>query len=312
MLSDKSERKHAYCITGSKGFIGSNIVNHFRDRGIPHQGFDLPEHDLTNTDTFSNLKVSDEKYTFVHAATTPMIDFEYSSVALRSNLLMAANLVVRAGERGEVINLGSGSEYSRSAWHENIREEEFGAAVPSDDHELSKYYVANLIENSKRAVNLRLFGVYGPGENPAQKFISNCIAKCLLGVDIDIYRDRRFAYVYVEDIPRFISSYRERLPGLGSLNFCSRQTFLLTELADLCREVTGAKRCKIRIKQKGFGRAYTGSTERFDDLFGNFKWTDISFGISQVYESLSEGIDESLSSQIVSDEYLKRARQKDV
>ena len=51
---------------------------------------------------------------------------------------MAANLVVRAGERGEVINLGSGSEYSRSAWHENIREEEFGAAVPSDD---SLYYV---------------------------------------------------------------------------------------------------------------------------------------------------------------------------
>ena len=83
---------------------------------------------------------------------------------------MATQLMSRASESCNLVNLGSGSEYDRRAWGDLLTEKSFGQLVPQEDHELSKYVIAKMVEGNAFATNLRLFGVYGPRDNPIQKF----------------------------------------------------------------------------------------------------------------------------------------------
>ena len=241
-----------------------------------------------------------------------MIKFEYPEDALRTNLLMATRLMSRASESCNLVNLGSGSEYDRRAWGDLLTEKSFGQLVPQEDHELSKYVIAKLVEGNAFASNFRLFGVYGPRDNPVQKFISNCIVKCMVGEPIRIHRDRRFSYVYVKDIARFLHEYGRQLGGEGSVNFCGPETHLLSEIAELTRSVCGANEVSIQIQTPGLGKSYTGATEKFREMFGEFRWTTLEKGITETYEFLHSNLSDQTIAEVKKDAYLQRAKMKDV
>ncbi len=69
-------------------------------------------------------------------------------------------------------------------------------------------------------MELRLFGVFGPHEDYAIRFISNAICKALFGLPITLRQNRTFSYLFIDDlgpiVERFLTAPRRIPPTTSS------------------------------------------------------------------------------------------------
>ena len=61
--------------------------------------------------------------------------------------------------------------------------------MPDDEHGFSRYVIAGLRPRDERVVELRPFGVFGPYEDYAIRFISNAICKTLFDLPVTLRQD---------------------------------------------------------------------------------------------------------------------------
>lgn len=309
MYSTNSQK---YYLTGGNGFIGRHFQNYFSNNKIEYSSYDLPEFDLANISVVQKMNFQEKPGVIIHAATSKLNSFSYSQDTFKNNVTMITGLLSRLEKNLTLINLGSGSEFNRSNWNDDLREEQFGATLPTTDHELSKYVVAKLIETSQLACNLRLFGIFGEHDSPVNKFISNCIAKCIIGLDIEIYKDRKMSFVYVQDLPRFLCAHSQELIQIGTLNFPGCSPISLTEIAMICREVVGNSKIRIKVLNPGRAKSYVASQEKFNNYFKDFEWTPVELGIKKLMPWISEALDDKTIQLVCRDQYLQEAKRKDV
>lgn len=250
-------------VTGGSGFIGRHLAAGLAAaHSVRAPG--RAELDLLDAAAVRSYLEGQSFDAVLHAATwdaTPTSQKDRSRV-LDHNLRMFANLFRERLHFGRLIHFGSGAEYGRSSWHAGMREEEADGVVPEDDYGLSKGAIHALARESGQVLNLRLFAVFGPGEDWRTRFISSNICRALLGLPLVIRQDREFDFLHVDDVVRAVASVLAGPTTTGSLNLCRGQGVALTAIARSILEAVGCQ-LPVEIRLPGLGPAYSGDNRRF-------------------------------------------------
>ena len=187
-------------LTGGSGFIGRNILELL---GQKHQII-APTHkelDLLDENAVTEFFNSHDIDIVIHSAVRPgHRNAKDLSNQFDHNTRMFSNLVSNSSKFKKMIFLSSGLVYDIRYYQPKMKEEYFGNHIPSDEAGFSKYLSAKQIEKSSNIIELRLFGVFGKYEDYSIRFISNAICKALFDLPITIKQNRKFDYLYIEDL----------------------------------------------------------------------------------------------------------------
>lgn len=263
-------------------------------------------------DKNTNLEIK----TILHCATSARVGTDYPVNTLTNNVAMLVNLLDICTKRQiSLINLGSGSDIDRKRWDIGMPEDYHTLYPPetTDVHGYSKYIISRIISNSNynNVLNLRLYGVFGEGENYRYKFISNTIAKVLCEQEIIIVRDRLYNYIHVDEIGRFIAYLDSSADNISlkynDINFCDTSPISLVAIANyIAKKIdTGVN---VNTLNSGLGLGYGGNTERFRNLFPLFAMSNIYDGIDRLIDYYRERIDSLSLVDLINDKYLDYAK----
>lgn len=270
-------------VTGSSGFIGKNLVEQLGKRhevlAPPHRELDLLDGDGVRTWLRAHRPDA-----IVHAATTPghrnappVPDLGFRNVKMFMHLAESRDCF------GRLIVLGSGAEYDQRRSAPKLREDQAGEQVPKDDTGLSKLTVSRLVVQHRGWVHLRPFGVFGKYEDWEIRFISNALCKALFGLPITLRQDRRFDYLFVDDLVEIVAAFlQETAPG-GVYNATPDEAIELSRVAQLVREVSG-KEVPIEIAAQGMGPEYSGSNEKLRAALPEVRFTPIRTAVAGLWD----------------------------
>ena len=297
-------------ITGSDGFIGRNLKEYFGNQiGLTVLSPTLQELDLTHSEDVSNYIRKYSPTWIIHSATVIQSNKEYEASVLEKNLRMFFNLYRSKGRDTLMVNLGSGSEYSRPHWKSNMDETYFDCHVPDDAHSFSKYVMANFIKHAstENIVHLRLFGVFGKYEDYRYKFVSNTIAKNLLGLPIVINKNAVYDYLFIDDFCRIVENIIKRKSKEALFNVVPRNSTDLLTIAKIVNNIA-KKTVNVTIINSGYGREYTGSSKTLLENFSNIKFTPLKDSISYLYDYYSTRTHSLDKRAIQEDQFLNYAK----
>ncbi|HEY3544618.1 MAG TPA: NAD(P)-dependent oxidoreductase [Propionicimonas sp.] len=285
-------------LTGGSGFIGRNLAAHLAARHeVLTPGRD--ELDLTDAGAVDRWFAETEVDVVIHGAVRPgHRNAADPSMQLWSNLRMFFGIARNAHRFRRLIFLSSGGVYDVSRPQDLVREEDLGRWLPSDEHGLSKYAIAQSIAGRRSAtmadaVELRLFGVYGPHEDYAIRFISNAICKSLFDLPITLRQNRTFSYLSIGDLGPIVDHFLEGPIAHGAYNVVPDWTDDLLDLAHLVRDRSG-RHIPINVSAPGFGMPYTASNARLRSVLPDARFTSSEVGIDRLftwYESRRTDLD---------------------
>jgi GDP-L-fucose synthase len=271
-------------ITGSKGFIGRNLVEVFSKKyavlAPPRK-----ELDFAKSDDVDKYFKKNRIEVIIHSATTSMHGKTYPPETCENNLRMFFNLQKNVTSSMKLINLGSGSEYPRSHWYKKMPEEYFDKYIPEDSHSYSKYLISKYIRdtNSENLICLRIFGIFGKYEDYRYKFISNAIVKSLLGMPIVINQNVIYDYLYITDLCRIIEHFVNHKTKGKIFNVTPTESIDLVTIANIINKISGNKN-KIKVLHKGIGVEYSGDNKKLLSQMKDFQFTPYETAIADLYE----------------------------
>jgi UDP-glucose 4-epimerase len=274
-------------VTGGSGFIGRHIVEQLGDR----YEIVAPSHaelELTDADAVAAWLTRHPVDAVIHAAVRPghrnAVD---PSRQLDMNLRMYTNLVRCREYWGRLLYLSSGAIYG--AQHDIVRavEGDAGKLVPADEHGFSRYVIADLARRDERVVELRPFGVFGAYEDYAIRFISNAICKTLFDLPVTLRQDRRFSYLYVEDLMPVLAHFVEHEAAERAYNVVPESTVCLRDVAELVVAVSG-KDLPVQVAREGIGLEYTGDNARLRSTIPGLRFTPLGVAVERLYRWYAE------------------------
>ncbi len=269
-------------ITGGSGFIGRNLAEalneNYKILSPSRQELDLLDEQAIRRYFFQNTVD-----VVVHSATTPghRNAKPVPDLAVR-NLKMFFGLARNRDQYGKMIFLSSGAVYDMRHYRPKMKEEYFDTHVPHDEHGFSKYVCAKYIEEVDKILELRLFGVFGKYEDYEIRFVSNAICKSIVGLPITIKQNRRFDYLYVDDLAAVVDHFITRDAKYKTYNVTPDQAIELRLLAQMVAEVSG-KPAEIVIKDEGCGIEYSGDNSRLRESLPHLRLTPLSRSIPSLY-----------------------------
>lgn len=274
-------------ITGGSGFIGRNLVEYLKPK---YQVF-APAHKELELLNASAVREYFNRHKFdivIHSAVRPgHRNAKDPSNQLYNNLRLFFNIARNSGKFGKLIFLSSGAVYDATKTMVKVKEEDFDTYVPEDKHGFSKYIIAKHIEKIDNAVELRIFGIFGKYEDYAIRFISNVICKALFDLPITIKQNRRFDYLYVDDLMPVIDYFMNNDSVYKAYNVSSGEPIELAILAEKVRNISG-KDVPVIINEKTMGIEYSGDNSRLRRELAGFKLTSIDLVIEKLYKWYAE------------------------
>jgi len=256
-------------LTGSTGFIGSNILPVLRETGN-YEVYTPKRHDLNLKDSkcVEDYLLKNSFDIVLHFANpNPARNTGDSSTLIgEDSLRIFTNLFSCSNLYGKMIYTGSGAEFDKSLDIDLVSEEECQRSIPKDSYGFAKYVMNSLSAKSDNVYNFRVFGCYGPGD-AATKFITHCIRSILLNKDITIRKDCKFDYLHVLDFARFINWGINSNLKYHDYNVCSGTPVLLSNIAEIVKLLMNSK-VEIRLLSDELNRNYTASNKRIIDESG--------------------------------------------
>ena len=275
-------------VTGGSGFIGRNLVEHL---SRSHEVL-APTHaelDLTDDRSVDAWFREREVDVVIHGAVRPgHRNAADPSRQLWTNLRMFFGLMRNAQRFSRLVFLSSGAVYDIARPLDHVAEAQLGASLPSDDHGLSKYAIAEYLEqlHGTRAadvVELRLFGVFGKHEDYAIRFVSNAICKSLCGLPITLRQNRTFSYLYVDDLGPIVDQFLTRPHAEAAYNVVPDWTDDLYDLAEHVRARSG-RDLPILVGTAGNGLPYSASNERLRREIPDVTFTPVGSAVDDLYD----------------------------
>lgn len=274
-------------ITGGSGFIGRNLIEHLAKRhevlAPTHKELELVDDDAVKG-YFEDHKID----VVIHAAVRPgHRNAKDPSNQLYINTRMFFNIVRNASRFKKMVLLNSGLVYDQRYYLPKMKEEYFDTHVPIDEAGLSKYIVAKYIEKIDYITELRIFGIFGKYEDYAIRFISNAICKTLFDLPITIKQNRKFDYIYIEDLIPVIDHFIKDGSGCGAYNICPDAAIELKLIAEKVKRISG-KGLPIVIANDGMGSEYSGDNSRLKKEMPGLKFAPIEASIKKLYDWYAE------------------------
>ncbi len=270
-------------LTGGNGFIGKNIRESFlaeKYELVCPSSKELNLADTAAVDTYFRTRAFDA---VIHAATKPgHRNAKDPTNLFYTNVRMFENLTRHADRFGRLINLGSGAVYDVSADNRRVKEEEIGLRMGADDHSFCKYVVHKRIETLPDAVDLNVFGIFGKYEDWQIRFISNAICKTLFDLPITLRQNRRFSYLYVNDLMPVLDFMLAHKPKYTSYNVVPDEETELLQAAQTVREVSG-KPLEIQVAEEGYGLNYSGDNARLRGEMTGLRFTPLKQAVEELY-----------------------------
>lgn len=270
-------------ITGGSGFIGKNLSEYLQDKYV----LIAPSHDELNLLDDTEVRVYLRNNPFdviIHTAGKPGHRNALDPAGVfYADTRMYFNLMRNRDCFGKLIITGSGGIYDLRNYHPKMKEEEWKANMPVDEHGFFRYVTAHHIEASSGVVDLRLFGVFGKYEDYAIRFISNVICKSLFDLPITIRQNKKFDYIYINDLFPVVDHFIRHDALHHEYNVTPDSAISLRELAELVLAVAG-KNIPILTALEGMGLEYSGDNSRLKQELPNLKLTVIYDAIAQLYE----------------------------
>lgn len=249
-------------LTGGNGFIGRNILEQLKN---DYQIFapSSKELDLLDQEAVRQYLQSHDITDVIHAAVYNQKRRDQNPEAdLSSNLKMFYHLAEHADHFNKMIYFGSGAEFDKRFPIHMAREQDFGRTIPMlNDYSFSKYIMNMQARNSRNIYNLRLFGVFGKYENSDTCFLSHLCRCAQEGRPLTIRQECLFDFISVDDIMPPLRWVLENKPKYHDYNLCSGRPVLLSEIAEMVREISGKNLEMVFLKQ-GENMEYTGSCGR--------------------------------------------------
>lgn len=270
-------------LTGGNGFIGKNIQESFLAEKytlVAPRSFELNLADTPAVDAYFAKHCFDA---VIHAAVKPgHRNAKDPSALFYTNMRMFENLLRHTDKFGKLINLGSGAVYDTAADNPSVTEDQIGLRCGKDEHSFCKYVQHKRIENIPHAVDLTIFGIFGKYEDWEIRFISNAICKTLFGLPITLRQNRRFSYLYINDLMPVLEYFIENETPYKSYNVTPSQETELLQIARLVQQI-GQNPHDIQVAQEGQGLSYCGSNQRLLKQIPGLQFTPLSHAIEDLF-----------------------------
>lgn len=293
--------KKRILLTGGNGFIGKNIQESFLGEKyeiIAPRSFELNLLDKNAVDEYFQDKHFD---VVIHSAVKPgHRNAKDLSSLCESNLAMFENLLNNKNNYAKFINLGSGAIYDTTKDITDAKEEDRFKNKGTKEHDLCKYIIGKKIEDLDNFVDLNIFGIFGKYEDYEIRFISNAICKSLFDLPITLRQNRRFSYLYIDDLMPILEYFIENKFNYKSYNIVPDEKVELLELAQIVKKIS-ARDIDIKVAQEGFGLDYTGDNSRLKKEFSQIKFIDIQQSVSALYNYYKDNLNILDKNSLLSD-----------
>jgi len=270
-------------LTGGSGFIGRNIKESYLREKYSITAPTHQELDCSNDESVSRFFKEKSFDVVIHAAAKP----GHRNAADTSNLFlinsrMLFNLLKNQDHWGKLINMGSGAIYGMEHYIPKMSESYFGTHIPKDEHGYNKYIFGKLLPSLTNVYDFRIFGIYGKYEDYAIRFISNAICKSLFDLPITLKQNRKFDYLFIDDLMPILEHFIENNPSEQAFNITPYESIDLLSIAELIRTISN-KDVEIQIGKEGIGLEYSGDNSRLRKEIADLKFTKIEDGIADLY-----------------------------
>ncbi|MBE6467082.1 MAG: NAD-dependent epimerase/dehydratase family protein [Alphaproteobacteria bacterium] len=273
-------------ISGADGFIGSHIKSYLLDNYTLFTP-SITELDLLNKQEVANYFDKNKIDFIIHCAAmgVRITPGATNDDVARPNIEMFNNLAEHTSDSCKMIILGSGAEYDKSTNITNVKEEDFGKSVPKDPYGYSKYVISKMITNSKNILNLRLFGVYGIGENPTR--VTSCIINSIINKkNIELNQNVKFSFIYIDDLCKIVEYFIKNFPKYKFINVTQTDDITIKRLAEIANEVNNSN-FSILFKQDGMNNEYTADNTLLKSIINEFNFTPYHDGIKNMLKERS-------------------------
>lgn len=271
-------------ITGGTGFIGRNIAeSYLKDKYI----LVTPQRNELDCSDDESVKSYFSKNTFdvvIHSAAKPgHRNATDTNSLLYTNSRMLFNLLKYQNSWGKLLNMGSGAIYDMKHYQPKMKEDYFGTYIPSDEHGYNKYIFGKLLPWLNNVYDFRIFGIFGKYEDYAIRFISNAICKAIFDLPITLRQNRKFDYLYINDLMSILEHFIEHSPTEKSFNITPDNSIGLLQLAQLVKFIS-KKDIEIKVAQEGLGMEYSGDNSLLRKEIKSLHFTTIEKSVEELYQ----------------------------
>lgn len=269
-------------LTGGSGFIGKNIIELLGER------YDIlapgsRELDLSDEVAVEKFFRKNDIDIVIHSAVRPgHRNAKDPSNQLYLNTRMFFNIIRNSDRFQRLISLGSGAVYDVRNPIVKVTEDYFDTHVPADEHGFSKYVIAKHMEKLENAVKLRVFGIFGKYEDYTIRFITNAICKAICDLPITIRQNRRFDYLYIDDLMPVLEHFIHKPAQHSAYNVTPDKAVDLYTIAEMVRTRSG-KELPILVSEPGTGPEYSGDNGRLRAEIPELNFTPLVEAVDRLY-----------------------------
>lgn len=273
-------------ITGSGGFIGSNLKKYLKNKYklLTPRSYEL---DLTSSVAVQNYFVKNKIDFIIHCGSVGGArGIQDKETTVEDNLAMVKNLLSSKKENVKMILFGSGAMYDKSRSLHRVKESEIGKVIPKDLYGKSKVEIFNLVKNKNDVLMLNIFACYGYGEKE-NRFPSYAINQVLKNEDIIINQNCIFDYLFVEDMQKIVEHFIEQDFVDNVINITPNLSISLENIAKIVQKFSD-KNIQIKIKIPELNNEYTGDNSLLLKNYPELEFTEIEHGLKKLFEYKKE------------------------
>jgi dTDP-glucose 4,6-dehydratase len=251
-------------VTGSKGTLGSRLVEVLKNRGHEVWEVDLQHHpgekylraDIAEYRQLEHVFEQSYDYVFHLAAEFGRINGEeYYDTLWKTNVIGTRNILEWQVKKGFKLIFTSSSEIYGEAAEPLLSEDlpDKKTIIQHNDYALTKWVNEVQVLNFEKRFNspivrLRLFNAYGPGEyyHPYRSVVCLFIYRALKGIPYDVFEGYFRVFMYVDDLIPTIANVAEFFKEGEVYNIGGTEYRSVRELSEMVLNLTGGNPDLVR------------------------------------------------------------------